>query len=216
MYPQLEISQLATTLFSFLLVMVVDASRAGKSCRSQACGSSLQRSWRFTRLLHKESDDLLKIYKTSQGDLSELFCKMSMDNVPDPDISGLDPSARIQSMYSHIKTFLPHLQRVTEQQTDLQIFSNPLLSKLSDTYSRTSSLGSQISCIYQMLFPNSPLLEPAGEPTPLPLSQNIFQQKVYGCVVLKRLKQFLSNATREIKALKHQTCTKGPKPNIPS
>ena len=141
---------------------------------------------------------------------------MSMDNVPDPDISGLDPSARIQSMYSNTQIFLPHLQRVTEQQTDLQIISSPLLSKLSQACSRTSSLGSQISCIYQPFFPNSPLLEPVGVPTPLPLSQNIFQQKVYGCVVLKRLKEFLSNATREIKALKHQICTKGTQPNVPS
>lgn len=140
--------------------------------------------------------------------MSELFCKMSINNVPDPNISGLDPSERMLSTYSHLRAFLPHLRRVTEQQTDLQTPSSPLLSELTNAYNRTSGLANQINCIYQNVFPNMPIPEPVDGPTSVPPSQNVFQQKVYGCVVLRRFKEFLSQAMRELRTLKGQVCTR--------
>ncbi|XP_038827283.1 IL-6 subfamily cytokine M17 [Salvelinus namaycush] len=209
MCPQLTISQAARTLLSLLLVAAIDSVSAAVVCRKQPCGSSLQRSLKLTKLIHKESVDLLKTYKVSQGDMSELFCQMSINNVPDPNISGLDPSERMLSIYSHCKAFLPHLKRVTEQQTDLQPPSSSLLSKLSTAHNRTNGLANQINCIYQTLFPNLPIPpEPVDGPTSVPPSQNVFQQKVYGCVVLKRFKEFLSRVTRELRTLKSQVCTR--------
>ncbi|XP_020340085.1 uncharacterized protein LOC109892076 isoform X1 [Oncorhynchus kisutch] len=207
MYPQLSISQAARTLLSLLLVAAIDSMNAGIACRNQQCESHIQRSSKLTRLIHMESVDLLKIYKASQGDLSELFCQMPINIVPDPNISGLDPSERMLSIYSHCKVFLPHLKRVTEQQRDLQPPSSPLLNNLTTAQYRTSGLANQINCIYQTLFPNLPIpLEPVDGPTSIHPSQNVFQQKVYGCVVLKNFKELLSQIRHELRTIKNQMC----------
>ena len=137
-----------------------------------------------------------------------MFCKISFNNVPDPNIAGLDPSERIASIYTHLQAFFPHYRRVLEQQTDLQLPGSTLLTELVKVSDRSSALANKISCLHQSLFPNLPLPEPAGGPTPLPPSQNIFQQKVYGCVVLKRYKEFLSNVVKEMRTLKSKVCKK--------
>ncbi|KAM3874283.1 IL-6 subfamily cytokine M17 [Diretmus argenteus] len=203
-------------LLSLLLVMAVDSTRAVTRCRTQQCGSSLQQTLKLTRLIHKESVDLIKVYKASQGDMSELFCKISIsiNNVPDPNISGLDPSERIVSIYTHLQAFFPHFKRVYEQQTDLQLPTNALLTKLSNVSNRSSSLAALVNCIHQSLFPNLPVPEPAGGPTSLPPPQNTFQQKVYGCVVLKTYKELLSNVSKELRTLKSQVCKKRTQLNV--
>ena len=148
------------------------------------------------------------LQKASQGEGSELYCKTSFNNVPDTNIAGLDPSERIASIYTHLQAFFPHYKRVFEQQTDLQLAGSALLTELVKVSNRSITLANKINCLYQSLFPNLPLPEPAGGPTPLPPSQNVFQQKVYGCVVLKRYKEFLSNVAREMKTLKGKVCKK--------
>ncbi|XP_056147071.1 IL-6 subfamily cytokine M17 [Lampris incognitus] len=213
MYFQLSI-RTATTLLSLLLVMAVGPSKTITLCKNQQSGNSLQQTLKLTRLIYKESVDLLRIYKISQGDMSELFCKISNNDVPEPDISGLDPSERIASIYTHLQAFDPHFKRVFEQQTDLQLPPSALLKALSIVSNRSSSLTSLINCMYQSLFPNLPLPEPAWGPTSLPPSQNIFQQKVYGCIVLKRYKEFLSNAAKELRILKSQVCRKKTQMNV--
>ncbi|XP_010875930.1 IL-6 subfamily cytokine M17 isoform X2 [Esox lucius] len=208
MYPQVSISPTARTWLSLMLVVAIHPSDAGAACGNTPCGPSLQRSLKLTRLMHKESGDLLKTY-ASQGDQSDLFCQKSSNIVPDPIISGLDPSERILSIYSHCKTFLPHLTRVTEQQTDLQPPSSPLLNQLLTAQNRISGLGNQINCLYQTLFPNLPIPpEPVDGPMSVPPPQNVFQQKIYGCVVLKRFKEFLANSARELKTIKDQMCSR--------
>jgi hypothetical protein len=142
--------------------------------------------------------------------MSELFCKSSSSEVPQPKISGLEPSERLLSVSSILQSFLPHLQRVLEQQTDLQSPSSRLLTELSNVRNRSASLASVISCLYQNLFPNLPAPEPAGGPTQMPPPQNIFQQKVYGCVVLRRFKDFLLNVARELRTLKSRVCRMPP------
>ncbi|XP_068562260.1 IL-6 subfamily cytokine M17 [Cebidichthys violaceus] len=196
----------ATTLLSLLLVMAVDSSRTVAASRNQQCGNSLLQTLKLTRLVQKESVDLIKTYKASQGEMSELICKVSVNNVPDPNISGLEPSERLMSVYTHLQEFFPHLKRVYEQQTDLQSPTSPLLTDLSRVNASSKNLAALINDFYQSLFPNLPLPEPAGGPTTLPPPQNVFQQKVYGCVVLKTYKELLSNVSRELRTLKSKVC----------
>lgn len=143
--------------------------------------------------------------------MSELFCKVSVNNVPDPNISGLEPSQRIASIYTHLQAFFPHFKRVYEQQTDLQLPTSPLLTKLTAVSAGSRNLADRIKSFYQSLFPNLPEPEPAGGPTTLPPPQNVFQQKVYGCVVLKTYKELLSNISRELRTLQKQSVQKDTK-----
>ncbi|XP_026153506.1 IL-6 subfamily cytokine M17 [Mastacembelus armatus] len=196
----------ATTLLSLLLVMAVDSTRTVAASRNPQCGNSLQQTLKLTRLIQKESVDLIKTYKVSQGEMSELFCKVSVNNVPDPNISGLDPSERIVSIYTHLQAFVPHFKRVYEQQTDLQSPKSPLLTQLTSVSARSRNLAALINAFYQSVFPNLPIPEPAGGATTLPPPQNVFQQKVYGCVVLKTYKEFLSNVSNELRTLKFKVC----------
>ncbi|KAM7369012.1 hypothetical protein PAMP_013311 [Pampus punctatissimus] len=186
--------------------MAVDSTRTVAASRDQECGNTLQQTLKLTRLAQKESVDLIKTYKASQGDLSELFCKVAKSDVLDPNISGMEPSERIMSIYTHLQAFFPHFKRVYEQQTDLQSPTSPLLTKLSMVSARSETLAIVIKRFYQSLFPNLPVPEPAGGPTSLPPSQNIFQQKVYGCVVLKTYKEFLSDVFKELRTLKRKVC----------
>lgn len=147
--------------------------------------------------------------------MSELFCRSSSSEVPDPSVSGLEPWDRLLSVYSVLRSFLPHLQRVRAQQADLQAPSSRLLAELGNVRNRSTGLASVIDCLYQSLFPNLPVPEvPAGtsarRATPPTPAQNIFQQKVYGCVVLRRFKEFLLNAARELRTLKARVCKRRP------
>nr|XP_020474283.1 uncharacterized protein LOC109970804 [Monopterus albus] len=196
----------ATTLLSLLLVMAVDSTKTVAASRNQQCGNFLQPTLKLTRLIQKESVDLIKTYKASQGEMSELLCKVSVNNIPDPSISGLDPPERIVSIYTHLQAFFPHFKRVYEQQTDLQPPASPLLTELTGVSARSRSLAVLINNFYQSVFPNLPVPEPAGGPTTLPPPQNIFQQKVYGCAVLQTYKEFLSNVSKELRTLKSKVC----------
>ncbi|XP_034403519.1 IL-6 subfamily cytokine M17 [Cyclopterus lumpus] len=196
----------ATTLLSLLLVMAVDSTRIVAASRNQQCGNSLQQTLKLTRLVQRESVNLIKTYKASQGEMAEHLCKASVNNVPDPNISGLEPSERLLSIYTHLQDFFPHFKRVYEQQTDLQSTTSPLLRELSHLNASSRNLADLITSFYRSLFPNLPVPEPAGGPTTLPPSQNVFQQKVYGCVVLKTFKELLSNVPRELRTLKSKVC----------
>nr|XP_046231809.1 IL-6 subfamily cytokine M17 isoform X2 [Scatophagus argus] len=207
----------AATLLSLLLVMAVDSTRTVAASRSQQCGNSLpslQQTLKVTRLIQKESVDLIKTYKASQGEMSELFCKVSINDNPDPNISGLEPSEKIASISTHLQAFLQHLKRVHEQQTDLQSPTSPLLNQLTTVSARSQILAALINSFYQSLFPNLPVPEPAGGPTTLPPPQNVFQQKVYGCVVLKTYKEFLSNVSRELRTLRNKMCRRWIESNV--
>ncbi|XP_062269043.1 IL-6 subfamily cytokine M17 isoform X2 [Platichthys flesus] len=202
-----QFMELTTTLLPLLLVMAVDSTRTvAASSSNQQCGNSLQRTLKLTRLAQKESVLLIKTYKAAQGEMSELFCKGLVNDVPDPNISGLEPSERIASIYTHLQTFMAHFKRVYEQQTDLQLPSSPLLGELTVVSARSRGLAALINSFYQSLFPNLPMPEPAGGPTTLPPPQNVFQQKVYGCAVLRTYKEFLSNVSRELRTLKGKVC----------
>ncbi|XP_054469053.1 IL-6 subfamily cytokine M17 [Anoplopoma fimbria] len=194
----------ATTLLSFLLVMAVHSTRTVEASRNQRGGDSLQQALALSRLVQKDSADLIKTYKASQGELPDFFCKGPVNDVPDPNISGLEPSEKLLSVYTHLQDFFPHLKRVYEQQTDLQSPDSPLLIVFPRLRANSRNLATLINNSYQSLFPNLPVPEPAGGPTTLPPPQNVFQQKIYGCVVLKTYKQLLSNVSRELRTLKNK------------
>lgn len=145
--------------------------------------------------------------------MSNHICKSSMNNIPDPNISGLELSERIVSMHTHFQDFFPHFKRVYEQQADMQPPTSPVLSELNTISFHSKGLASLINELYQSLFPNLPVPEPAGGPTTLPPPQNVFQQKVYGCVVLKTYKEFLSNVAQELRTLRNQVCGRGKEMN---
>lgn len=154
------------------------------------------------------------LQKASQGEMSEFFCKVSLSDVPVPNISGMEQSDRIASVSTQLRAFSPHFRRVYEQQSDLQPPASLLLSQLSVIRARNSNLASVVNSLYQSLYPNLPGPGPEGEPTKPPLPQNVFQQKIYGCVVLKTYKEFLSNAMREMRMLKSNVCAERMERNV--
>ncbi|XP_057674438.1 IL-6 subfamily cytokine M17 [Corythoichthys intestinalis] len=192
-----------TTLLALLLLLFTNQA---SSISPRQCSDSIQRIWRVTRLTLKESTELIKNYKAAQGALSDVFCKATLQDIPDPTISGLEVSERLESIWDHILAFRPHLRRVYEQQEDLQEPGSPVLVQLVDVDRRSQDLGALVLAFYREVFPN--LQELAEGPAVVdPPAQNVFQQKVYGCVVLKTYKAFLTNTARELKVLKGNVCT---------
>ena len=143
--------------------------------------------------------------------MPDFDCKVPLSNIPDPNISGLERSERMASVSTHLRDFFPHFRRVYEQQSDLQPPTHVLLGQLSTVSKRSRSLASVIGTLYQDLYPNQPGPGPepglVGGPTKLPPPQNIFQQKVYGCVVLKTYREFLLNVMKELRTVKRNMCT---------
>ncbi|XP_028830100.1 IL-6 subfamily cytokine M17 [Denticeps clupeoides] len=199
-------TQSAPRLLYILLLISVASVRTGLSCGNQSCGRSLNSSIKLTRLMHAQSVKLLKSYKSSQGDSAEFICHVQIDNVPEADISELDVSKRMLSIYARLKEFSPHFKRVLEQQTDLQPHATPLLTDLTSTQERLHHISHRVNCLLQILLPNTPIPEPPEGPTGVPPSQNTFQQKAYGCVVLTRFKDFLSQTMKELRNRKGKLC----------
>uniref|UniRef100_A0A3Q3A1N1 Ciliary neurotrophic factor n=1 Tax=Kryptolebias marmoratus TaxID=37003 RepID=A0A3Q3A1N1_KRYMA len=200
---------LETALLYFLLLLAVDSKRSVAASRNHQCGKDLQMTLSLTKLVRKETAALTKEYIASQGEgFQQGFCKASVSGIPDPNISGLEPSERIASIYTQLQAFLSHLKHVQEQQGNLQPLKSPLLVDLSNVMERSKMLALRVKAFYSRLFPNLPLPEPAGGPTTLPPPQTIFQQKVYGCVVLTTYKKFLMNISicRERTTLKSKVC----------
>lgn len=146
--------------------------------------------------------------------MSEFFCKVSLSDVPVPNISGMEQSDRMASVSTRLRAFSPHFRRVYEQQSDLQPPTSALLSQLSLVRGRNRNLASVVASLYQSLYPNLPGPGPEGDPTKPPPPQNVFQQKVYGCVVLKTYKEFLSNVMREMRMLKSDVCAERMERNV--
>lgn len=148
--------------------------------------------------------------------MPEFFCKVSLSDVPVPNISGMEQSDRMASVSTRLRAFSSHFRRVYEQQSDLQEPTSALLSQLSVVHARNRNLASVVNGLYQSLYPNlpEPEPEPEGGPTKLPPPQNVFQQKVYGCVVLKTYKEFLTNVVREVRMLKSNVCAERMQRNV--
>ncbi|KAI2664658.1 Ciliary neurotrophic factor [Labeo rohita] len=193
-------------ILPILILIAVELVNPTMSCKHENCSQNLHRSLKLTRLMRKRTAELLKIYKVSQGDSADLICDMQMDNVPVSTVTGQTTSERILSVYTHLKEFLPHMRTVMEQQKDLNPPTNPVVEGLNGMITHVRHIALRVNCILQILQPNIPVPEPAERPTRIPPAQNIFQQKAYGCVVLSRLQELLSQAVQEQKSLKGKLC----------
>ncbi|XP_051968797.1 uncharacterized protein LOC127633612 [Xyrauchen texanus] len=206
------LSQRSHTKFRiFLLILfliAVELMQPTISCRTQNCSHLLHRSLKLTKFMNWSSAELLKIYKASQGDSTDLICDMKMDNVPVSTISGQSLPARILSIYAHLKEFLPHMRTVMEQQKDLDPPTNPVAEGINSMITHVRHLALRVYCFLQMLQPNILTPEPAERPTGIPPAQNIFQQKAYGCIILSRLQELLSQAVHEQKSIRSKICRK--------
>ncbi|XP_016333681.1 IL-6 subfamily cytokine M17 [Sinocyclocheilus anshuiensis] len=195
-------------ILPILILIAVELVHPTMSCKNENCSQLLHRSLKLTRLMSKRTAELLETYKASQGDSADLICDMQMDNVPVSTISGQTMSERILSVYTHLKEFLPHMKTVMEQQKDLNPPTNPVVEGLHSMITHVRHIALRVNCILQILQPNIPIPEPAERPTGIPPAQNIFQQKAYGCIVLSRLQELLSQAVQEQKSLKGKMCRK--------
>ncbi|XP_030643370.1 IL-6 subfamily cytokine M17 [Chanos chanos] len=196
---------LGGALLSVLLFTAIGFLGAAEQCDSQSCGKTLRKSLKLTRVTLKNAEALLETYKKSQGDFAELYCQMAMENIPGSSISGQVSSERMVNVYTRLKEFLPHLKMVAEQQTEMQIPSHSLFNELTEVQDRTGHVSFKVNCLLQILMPNMPIPEPP-KPTGLPPSLNYFQKKVYGCVVLTRLKEFLMQTAQELRTHKDKMC----------
>ncbi|XP_026067401.1 IL-6 subfamily cytokine M17 [Carassius auratus] len=191
-----------------LILIAVELVHPTMPCKHENCSKVLHRSLKLTKSMAKRSAEILETYKTSQGDSADLICDMQMDNVPVSTISGQTMSERILSVYTHLKEFLPHMKTVMEQQKDLNPPTNLVVEGLHSMITHVHHIALRVNCILQILQPNIPIPEPAERPTGIPPAQNIFQQKAYGCIVLSRLQELLSQAVQEQKSLKGKLCRK--------
>ncbi|KPP59204.1 hypothetical protein Z043_122900 [Scleropages formosus] len=186
--------------FLFVLMTITfETSRAATSCSNR--GHVVKQTANLARHLKEKTQELQKLYIASQGDFHESFCQSRVNNLPDTTIAGNTPWEKLQSLYTTLNVFYRHLGTVKEQQEQLQEPSNPLLHKLGDAQAHTSNLAGNVQEILQCLEPNEPVSEPSGGPTRAP-ARNIFQQKVYGCAVLIRYREFLGQATFVVKEVK--------------
>nr|AAM52337.1 IL-6 subfamily-like cytokine M17 [Cyprinus carpio]AAM52338.1 IL-6 subfamily-like cytokine M17 [Cyprinus carpio] len=198
-------------ILAILILIAVELVHPTVSCKNETCSQLLRHSLRLTRLMSKRTTELLETYKTSQ-DFADLICDMQMDNVPVSTVSGQTISQRILSVYTHLKEFLPHMKTVMEQQKDLNPPTNPVAEGLNRMITHVRHIAVRVNCILEILQPNIPIPEPAESPTGIPHAQNIFQQKAYGCIVLTRLQELLSQAVQEQKSLKKgKMCRKSTK-----
>ncbi|XP_077479032.1 IL-6 subfamily cytokine M17 [Stigmatopora argus] len=182
-----------STLSAVLLLLLV--TDAASSAAARQCSQSVRRIWKLTRLALKESTELLKIYKASQGAWSDDFCEASLRDVPEPDISG--PESVASRVLERVLVFRPHLRRVYEQQEDLQPPASPLLQVLKAAWVRNRDLGALLLALDRDVSPETAPSVPGPPPV-----HNVFAQKVYGCVLLKNYKAFLIRAARELRTLK--------------
>ncbi|KAB5522536.1 hypothetical protein PHYPO_G00160630 [Pangasianodon hypophthalmus] len=192
---------------SLVLLTVIELVNTKVPC-NENCNKTIHKGVKLSRLMKRNTAELIKTYQANEGDFAKQFCKMQMDNVPTSSISGQTSSDRMLNVYTRIKEFQPHIKKVLEQQTDLLPPQSSLLNSLEETLQRTGHLAHKVDCILQILQPNIPVPEPAAGPTGIPLPQNVFQQKVYGCVVLTRLNEFLSRVVDELRSLKGSMCVK--------
>ncbi|XP_063067149.1 IL-6 subfamily cytokine M17 [Engraulis encrasicolus] len=198
------------SVLALLLVWVCVSSGEVSPCGPFKCSVSLQKTLQITRILHKETGGLLKIYKANQGEGVEFMCQAQAEGVPEATISGQDWTERLTSINARLREFAPHLQRVAEQQSDLQPPGCPLLATMERVQARASLLLRRENCLLREVLPNSVLEPPSpttqGGHAALPPPLNTFQQKTYGCSVLTRLRAFLSASQKELKALKGVAC----------
>ncbi|XP_066509180.1 IL-6 subfamily cytokine M17 [Hoplias malabaricus] len=201
----MQAHRLQATSMAFLLgavlLSITDFVNTTVPCAEDSYSRILSKGVKLARLVNWTTSELIKTYQANQGDFAEQFCKMPMDNVPASTLYGQTSTERILNIYTRLKEFLPHISKVLEQQKDLQPPSCNLIPGIIGVKEQVGHLAHRVNCIFQILQPNVLVPEPSW-PTRIPPAQNVFQQKVYGCVVLTRLREFLSVVVNELKSIK--------------
>ncbi|XP_035246228.1 IL-6 subfamily cytokine M17 [Anguilla anguilla] len=191
------------------LVLVLSAEGSQRCQVEGECACLLHKSTRLSRLMEKQAEDLRTTYMSSQGDFSEMFCKLSVKEVPRAEITGYGTLERLRSVHTTLGLFRQHIAVVTEEQKNLQDSENPLLKELLEAQDQIANLDASVRRLLQTLHPNEPpeVAGPGRGPAPGP-ARNTFQQKIYGCAVLTNHRDFLSHVWQELKDLKlnGQTC----------
>ncbi|KAJ8261047.1 hypothetical protein COCON_G00167700 [Conger conger] len=192
------------------LVLVLSAEGSVSRCWSGGeCACLLHKSIPLSKLMVRQAEGLLTTYKSSQGDFSEMFCKLPVKEVPRVEITGYGTAERLRNIHATLGLFRQHITMVLEEQKNLQDWENPLLKGLQDAQTYITNLAGSVSRILQTLFPNEPPeVSESDHSSVTSPARNIFQQKIYGCAVLTNHKDFLSHVHHELKDLKFkdQTC----------
>lgn len=173
------------------------------------CACLLHKSMRLSRLMEKQAEDLRTTYMSSQGDFSEMFCKLPEKEVPSTKVPDLETLEGLRNVHTTLGLFRQHIAVVMEEQENLQDSENPLLKELLEAQFQIANLVASVHRLLQTLHPNEPpeVAGPGRGPAPGP-SRNTFQQKIYGCAVLTNYRDFLSQLWQKLKdlKLKGQTC----------
>ncbi|KAJ8393911.1 hypothetical protein AAFF_G00054440 [Aldrovandia affinis] len=202
MAPQLTWRSLTLALLCVVLLRA-EGSLAGGGCRARGkCSCLLHKSTHLTRLMAKQAEDLLTTYIASQGDFSDLFCKLPVSDVPRAEIVGQGTLERLRSVCATLGLFRHHVVVVTEEQENLQDPENPLLARLQGTQTYITNLAASIAAVLQTLHPNEPTEAAAPHPYAPGHARNVFQQKIYGCAVLTGHRDFLLHVLLELKDLR--------------
>ncbi|KAI1882421.1 hypothetical protein AGOR_G00250520 [Albula goreensis] len=205
MAVQLEWRSPALALLSVVMVLTSVLPLMAEGCRTGAeCSCILHRSTRLSRLMTKQAEDLLTTYIASQGDFSDLFCKLPVNDIPRAEISGRGSLERLRNVHATLGQFQQHIAMVTEEQRNLQAPGSPLLAGLEGAQAQVTNLAASVAALLQILHPNIPTEADGSRPydPALAAARNVFQQKIYGCAVLSRHRDFLSNVQQELKDLK--------------
>ncbi|XP_062409668.1 IL-6 subfamily cytokine M17 [Sardina pilchardus] len=193
-------------LLVWLLACVCVSSVSGAPRSPSPCSASLKQSLKIARMLHTETGKLLQTYRANQGEGVEFICQAQSEGVPEATVFGQDWTERLSGVHLRLHEFAPHLRHVCEQQAELQPPGSRLLGELAQVQLRVPHLASSLHGLLELLLPNS-VLEPPGPTGQPPLPPlNSFQQKAYGCSVLTRFRNFLSNSQKELKALRGVAC----------
>ncbi|XP_069038070.1 IL-6 subfamily cytokine M17 [Lepisosteus oculatus] len=151
------------------------------------------KSLKLAKLMKKDSEQLLKTYAFKQGDIYRICTLVQLKVVPDVGITGKEPVERMQSIYTSLIHFKGLFDTISEQQRDLLYPADDTLhSMLIEAQSRIKDLANNLL----MTFPKLSVVK-GQESSPL-ANGNYFQQKLFGCSVLKKYTEFLSQVVKEL------------------
>ncbi|XP_028680724.1 uncharacterized protein LOC114668882 [Erpetoichthys calabaricus] len=178
------------------LLTILDFSRINAS---NLCGSSVgTQSKKLANLLKNEAELLVRTYIEAQGEgfpQSSSECKEEVSGFPVGDITAREPPEMLQSIYVTLKNIDRHFKTILQQLSDLGFSAmDPLQMKLKEAQKRVLHLAANIKCL---------LTEPPPEVKIPPVTtRGIYKQKKYGCTVLRKYSEFL---TQVVRGLSHLT-----------
>ncbi|XP_039626968.1 IL-6 subfamily cytokine M17 isoform X2 [Polypterus senegalus] len=182
------------------LLTILDFARINASdlCRSSAGTQSKN----LANLLKSEAETLVRTYIEAQGEgfpQSSSECKEEVSGFPVGDITARESPEMLQSIYFTLKSIDRHFKTILQQLSDLGFpATDPLQMKLKVAQERVLHLAANIKCMLTVPPPEVKI-------PPSVTIRGIYKQKKYGCTVLRKYSEFL---TQVVRGLSHQTGTK--------